>query len=538
MKLKFLPRGSKQRIQTTNAIAWKLLPFTLVLVLSCSSAFAQDITELLQLLKDKGILNEVEFKRFSQRQKIQRESSREEVKFRAAEVAKEEIKAAAKDEVKGSFRDGITFESSDKKYSLSIRGRTELDYRYFGGNDALNANTFDLRRAYLSAEGKLYDNYEYRVRANYSTLNGPTTTVCTAVGVTSATDPTPRCTSTAAVANTSNTSLDEAWLNINWWKAAQFKFGQFKMPYSMEQMQTELYTDFQERSMGDVISPGKERGIQVWGYPTDGLYYALAYSNGQGVNANDTNNIVDGQDVFARGTVNFPELFGSKQFIAHMGTSYSNGKIPVASALTGRTEGRGIQFFVPDAFTGNDVDRTRYGVEGALAFGPVKFQTEFMRASFSGKSAASATAVATNYDKDVDAYYASLVWAITGENYADFYRNGLFSRFKPINNFGLKGGGWGAWELGLRYSKFDASNFQKTTAARVGSGVIPTNGTNAADAFTVGLKWLPNPHVRLMLNYIETKFDTPTVITNTGRTGVTATTDKEHAVTFRAQVDF
>ena len=538
MKLKFLPRGSKQRIQTTNAIAWKLLPVTLVLVLSCSSAFAQDITELLQLLKDKGILNEVEFKRFSQRQKIQRESSREEVKFRAAEVAKEEIKAAAKDEVKGSFRDGITFESSDKKYSLSIRGRTELDYRYFGGNDALNANTFDLRRAYLSAEGKLYDNYEYRVRANYSTLNGPTTTVCTAVGVTSATDPTPRCTSTAAVANTSNTSLDEAWLNINWWKAAQFKFGQFKMPYSMEQMQTELYTDFQERSMGDVISPGKERGIQVWGYPTDGLYYALAYSNGQGVNANDTNNIVDGQDVFARGTVNFPELFGSKQFIAHMGTSYSNGKIPVASALTGRTEGRGIQFFVPDAFIGNDVDRTRYGVEGALAFGPVKFQTEFMRASFSGKSAASATAVATNYDKDVDAYYASLVWAITGENYADFYRNGLFSRFKPINNFGLKGGGWGAWELGLRYSKFDASNFQKTTAARVGSGVIPTNGTNAADAFTVGLKWLPNPHVRLMLNYIETKFDTPTVITNTGRTGVTATTDKEHAVTFRAQVDF
>ena len=538
MKLKFLPRGSKQRIQTTNAIAWKLLPVTLVLVLSCSSAFAQDITELLQLLKDKGILNEVEFKRFSQRQKIQRESSREEVKFRAAEVAKEEIKAAAKDEVKGSFRDGITFESSDKKYSLSIRGRTELDYRYFGGNDALNANTFDLRRAYLSAEGKLYDNYEYRVRANYSTLNGPTTTVCTAVGVTSATDPTPRCTSTAAVANTSNTSLDEAWLNINWWKAAQFKFGQFKMPYSMEQMQTELYTDFQERSMGDVISPGKERGIQVWGYPTDGLYYALAYSNGQGVNANDTNNIVDGQDVFARGTVNFPELFGSKQFIAHMGTSYSNGKIPVASALTGRTEGRGIQFFVPDAFTGNDVDRTRYGVEGALAFGPVKFQTEFMRASFSGKSAASATAVATNYDKDVDAYYASLVWAITGENYADFYRNGLFSRFKPINNFGLKAGGWGAWELGLRYSKFDASNFQKTTAARVGSGVIPTNGTNAADAFTVGLKWLPNPHVRLMLNYIETKFDTPTVITNTGRTGVTATTDKEHAVTFRAQVDF
>ena len=119
MKLKFLPRGSKQRIQPTNAIAWKSLPFTLVLVLSCSSAFAQDITELLQLLKDKGILNEVEFKRFSQRQKIQRESSREEVKFRAAEVAKEEIKAAAKDEVKGSFRDA--FRSNPAIRSIRFR---------------------------------------------------------------------------------------------------------------------------------------------------------------------------------------------------------------------------------------------------------------------------------------------------------------------------------------------------------------------------------------------------------------------------------
>ena len=497
------------------------------------------MTELLEVLKNKGVITQEEFDRITTRQKIQHQSDLEDSRVRASEAAKAEIKTTGKDEVKGTFRDGITFESADKNHSLSVRGRAELDYRHFGGADALNANTFDLRRAYLSAEGKVYGNYEYRVRANFATLNGPLTTVCTAVGVTSLKDPTPRCTSTAAVANAANTSLDEAWLNLNWHKGTQFKFGQFKMPYSLEQMQTELYTDFMERSMGDAISPGKERGMQLWGYPADGLYYALAYSNGQGINANETNNVVDSQDVLARGTVNFPELLGNKSFVAHLGLSYSNGKIPVASALTARTEGRGIQFFVPDAFTGNDVDRTRYGAEGALSFGPVKFQSEFMRANFSGRSAASSPALAKAFDKDVDAYYASVAWMISGENYAEFYRNGLFGRPRPKGNFAPgNGGGWGAWELALRYSKFDAGDFQKTGPTLAGSGVIPLTGTNKADAITLGLKWLPNPNVRLMLNYIQTKFDTPITVTSTGRSGVAATSDKERAITLRTQIDF
>jgi phosphate-selective porin OprO and OprP len=516
----------------------RLMVRVAALSLCAASAQAQDMPELLQLLKDKGVLTQEEYDRVMNRQKVKRDSDREEIKFRASEAAKEEIKAATKDDVKGGFRDGFTFESADKRHTLSLRGRAELDYRLFTGEDGANADTFDLRRAYFSFEGKLYDNFEYRVRGNLSTLNGPVTTVCTAVGPTSATDPTPRCTQTAGVANTSNTSLDEAWLNINLWKAAQFKFGQFKMPFSLEQMQTELYTDFMERSMGDVISPNKERGAQVWGYPTDGLYYALAFSNGQGVNANETNNSVDNKDILARGSVNFPELFDNRNFVTHLGASYSKGKIPVGAAFSGRTEARGITFFTPAAFTGDDTDRTRYGVDTAFAFGPVKLQGEWMRASFSGTSAAGGGAVTTSYDKDINAYYGSLTWMVTGEHYADFYRNGLFGRPRPLGNFSLGGGGWGAFEVGLRYSKFDASDFENTTAALAGSGVKPATSANEATAWTIGLKWLPNPNVRLMLNYIETKFDTPVTVTNTGRTGAPVTVDKERAATFRTQIDF
>ena len=490
---------------------------------------AQDLSALLQVLKDKGILTQEEYDRVMARQKMKDDSNGKEARPRAAQ--------APQQEVKGGFRDGFSFQSADKRHTLALRGRVELDYRQFGGDDGANADTFDLRRGYFSFEGKLYDDFEYRLRGNLSTLNGQATTVCTAGGPTSGTDSTPRCTQSAAVANTANTSLDEAWLSFNTGKSAQMKFGQFKMPFGLEQLQTDLFTDFMERSMGDVISPGKERGLQISGYPVEGISYAIAYSNGQGVNANDTNNTVDNKDLLARGTVNFPQLRGSRKLIAQLGASYTKGTIPVAAAVSGRTEARGITFFAPSAFTGADVDRTRYGVDTAVAYGPVKLQAEWMQANYAGLSAAGGGAIATRYDKHINAYYASLVWMVTGEHYADSYRNGLFARPRPLSNFS-RSGGHGAWELGLRYSRFDAAEFETATSALAGTGVKPATSANEASAWTFGVKWLPNPNVRLMLNYIQTKFDTPVTVTNTGRAATTATLDAERAVTVRTQVDF
>jgi phosphate-selective porin OprO/OprP len=56
-------------------------------------------------------------------------------------------------------------------------------------------------------------------------------------------------------------------------------------------------------------------------------------------------------------------------------------------------------------------------------------------------------------------------------------------------------------------------------------------GTNKAQAYTLGLKWLPNAYTRFMLNYVHTDFDTPIVAGD-------VTTDEEHAITLRGQIDF
>ncbi len=421
---------------------------------------------------------------------------------------KEAAEEKKKGEVKAKFKDGITFESGDGDNKMSINGRIQLDYRNFDWNEnnstganANDADTFDIRRAYLGAKGTFLKYYDFEVTADF-----------------------------AGQSNASH--LDVALLNVKWWKQAQFQFGQFKMPFSLEERTSSRFIDFQERSFvnNSSLVPGKERGVMVHGTPFTGFNYALAFSNGQGKNTNEVDVREDSKDVIVHADANIAEMMGMKDSVIHVGASYANGDLPAAAVGSQRTEGRGTQFFSAAAFTGspvntkNTMERTRTGLEGAFSYGPVKVQAEWAKTNFDGRSNAD-----VSFDRDLKAYYAEVLWLITGESYADSYKGGKFDRIKPKNDFAPGSGGWGAWEAGIRLSKFDASDFTATNAA--GTGVLAAGQTNEADAWAVGLKWLPNPNTRFLINYIDTDFDTPVTLN-----GVTE--DGEKALTMRAQFDF
>ena len=181
------------------------------------------------------------------------------------------------------------------------------------------------------------------------------------------------------------------------------------------------------------------------------------------------------------------------------------------------------------------MDRTRGALEAAVAWGPVKFQTEYFNENYQGNSA-----VGVNYDRDIDIYYVSTSWLITGEKYADAYSGGVFGRLRPKANFKPGAGGLGALELGLRHTNCDAGDFKTTNA--VGTGVLTGSGTtttatNKADSWSLGLKWIVNPNTQLSVNYVDTNFDTPVVITP-GAPGGATSTSNERAFNFRAQFDF
>lgn len=498
-------------------------------------AHADALDNLIEKLKEKGVITEDEYKDVIE----VREGERAVAKKRRQETDEARTKAEdrAKTEMVGNFSDGIRWESADKKNSIGLNGRMQLDYRSYGGDDALIANTFDIRRAYLTVAGKFWDYYTFDLSADFAGLVGSdqvtttTTTTCTANPCNGANPGSNISSSSTSTYNARQKSqLDVAWFNVGWWQGAQFRFGQFKMPFSLEEQTSSRFIDFQERSVMNSLVPGKERGVMLHGTPLTGMFYGLAFSNGQGKNENENNPVADGTDLIGRVGINIAEMVGQKNAVYHLAVGFSDGKIPAAATPSARTEGRGLQYFTTGAFTSNkaDIDRTRQGLEGAVAIGPVKFQAEYTKVNYGGTTAG---ASGVDFDRSIDAWYAAVNWAITGEPYAASYRNGAFGRLRPNNNFSPNGSGWGAWELGLRYSNFDASDFQLAATNPTGSGVLNTGLTNEAKAYTVGLKWLPTPNTRFLLNYIQTDFGTPITINS-------IKAEDEKAITFRAQFDF
>ncbi|MGQ0442423.1 MAG: OprO/OprP family phosphate-selective porin [Methylophilaceae bacterium] len=433
---------------------------------------------------------------------------------------KEAAEAKKQTGISASYKDGIVLQSGDGKNSLTINGRVHADFRSYdyseddNGSNVLSANgadTFDVRRARLGAKVKFLDYYEGEVVGNFS--GGSST-------------------------------LDIAYLNIAWWKPVQFRFGQFKMPFSLEQLTSSNNIDFVERSFLDSYIPAKEVGAMVHGSPFTGVTYGLAASTGRGINASESDVRVDDVDLIGRVTANFAEIMENKEMVLHAGVAFSEGDISKgdgAASFGGNrsTESRGVTFFTAPVVASTNlidasVDRSRLGLEAAVAYGPFKVQGQWAKVGHDFETAT------RSYDVDIKAWYAEALWTITGEKHADRYKNGAFSGIKPTNNFDPEKFSGGAWELGVRYSKFDASDFD-TLGLRAGAGLDAQVTTGAsryakADSLTFGVKFVPNPHIRLMLDYVKTDFEDQFGGTSVAVNGDSE--DDEKAILFRTQFAF
>ena len=442
-----------------------------------------------------------------------------------------EKEAAAKKKdsaVSAKFKDGLSFESGDGKFKAAINGRIHTDYRIFDYDEGNNtaaavgagnsiatsvpnalADGFEVRRARLGFKANFKDYYEGEVVADL--------------------------TDGAAL-------LDVGSLNIAWWKQAQFKMGVFKMPMNLEELTSSNNIDFMERSFVNGLAPGKEVGAMVHGAPFTGVTYALALSNGNG-KTRETSMLEDGKDVIGRVTANFAEIMGNKDMVLHTGLSYSQGDQFLGTAATAigfgtaRTEGRGATFMTGPSvtnLTNSTLDRSRVGLEGAVAYGPFKAQAEWMK-----QSSEFTVRDTTSYDLDTSNWYAEALWTITGENYADAYKGGAFGSLKPKKDFDPKNFSGGLWEVGVRFSQFDASDYNVAGLAQgstLTTGVTTgARGFAKADAWTLGLKFLPTANTRLMLNYVMTDFNdviggaTGGLLINNERV------DSEKALNMRAQ---
>jgi phosphate-selective porin OprO/OprP len=408
----------------------------------------------------------------------------------------------------------LSLETADGKSSFQVNGRVHFDYRSFDypGTDtaaalATGADTFDIRRARIGVKGKFGNYYSGEIVIN-------------------------------AVDNGTKDIVDVAYLDVAWFEKAKFRLGQFKMPFSLEQLTSSNNIDFIERSYVDAMIPAKERGAQVFGEPMEGTTYALAVGTGLGANsstaaARETDNQVDKFDFLGRATVNFAEIVKNKNMVAHLGLAFSSGdQLLGADAFGGnqkartRSDAQFLTLSVPALSTAYDrsVDRQRIGLEGALASGPFKIQGQYVDSTFDYQSAAS-----TNQRPSIQTAYIQALWTLTGETHASRYKAGVFGSFKPTNNFDPATMTGGAWEIGARYGSYDASDLRA-------AGLV-TNGFLQARDLTLGVKFVANPNFRIMADFVKTDWKDKVGTPFTAAAGLQNPTD-EKAIIMRTQIMF
>jgi len=407
-----------------------------------------------------------------------------------------------------NFKDGLVFEDGSGNWKLQFNGRVQTDYRNY--DPGWKADTFSVRRARLGGTFSFLQDFAVRVEGEYANTND---------------------------GSKGSTALTYGYLDYTRWASAKIRAGQFKPFFGLERTYSTNFTDFTELSLatnnGSVFNSTYDRGVMLYGDPLPWLNYNAYAINGTGQNNDDVNNV---KDVGGRIDANFASLAGIKDSVIDVGASYSTGSLGFSSStasLTQATEANGATFFsVSNLGLGNPSPtshRTRWGLETALTDGPVKLQSEYIGSNLQGWQGN------TYFDNDIKNWYADLMWMVTGESYADVYKSGVFGRIRPKHNFDKDG--WGALELGLRYSNFDASDFNNmlansTAACKTGkASSTATCYTSKADAWTAGAKWILNPNARLVLNYVYTNFDTP--IIQSGHKS-----DNENAVVLRGQFDF
>ena len=479
-----------------------------VLLMAGQVALADSSTDIVDALVMKGVLTEEEGRLITKGHNA---------KTKVTPVAKE--------------KDGALFlETPDGNGNISIGGRIHFDYRHFDDNgesnnalastaatpSAVQADTFDIRRARITTKFKFAKYYSGEVTIN-----------------------------TVGAVNV----LDVGYMDLAWFEKAKFRFGQFKMPFSLEQLTSSNNIDFIERSYVDAYIPAKEVGLQLFGSPTKGMTYALALSNGYGSSnstAAELDNRQDGKDVIGRFTYNFAEAMGDKEKVMHLGASFSAGESPLTSGFGGNrsTESRGLSFFTqpvisPIGLSDKTQTRTRWNLEGAFAFGATKLQAQYTRQNHEFDSNS------VSLDRDINTGYVQVLHTLTGEKWADRYKDGAFGALKPNKNFDGDTMTGGAWELGLRYSSFDASEFNiaaLTTAGtasgtNTGNGVVTAaSGYTKANAYTAGVKFWANPNFRMMADYVYTDLN-GLIGANVPALNGRAYKD-EHAILMRTQIMF
>ncbi|MEQ6342064.1 MAG: porin [Gammaproteobacteria bacterium] len=310
-------------------------------------------------------------------------------------------------------------------FTFKFGGLLMYDAAWYQGHDALQGKTAGytdetgFRRARLSAQGRVYGDWDYNVTLDV----------------------------TNALNNVSNADPVEIWqalVSYSGFKTAKIKAGQFYEPFSLEAATSSRATTFMERGLPYTFSPVRSVGVGFSAAPAKGLYLEA------GGFTEDLNSAGNLKRAFT-GRVAYAPI-DTKGRLLHFGAGASY-RVPGDNTL--RYRARPESDLAPAWFstaTIRNVDNiVLTGLEAAAVRGAVSLQAEYVRSDVSRSDG--------RRGRNIDGYYVYASWFLTGESRP--YRDGRFGAIKPENPLG-------AWEVAVRNSAISDDSGEKLSDITLG----------------------------------------------------------------------
>ncbi len=386
-------------------------------------------------------------------------------------------RAMGENDFRAYWDKGLRFESGNGQFKLKLGGRIQVDMGWIddtGIESDTDENLEDgteFRRLRLYASGSIYNNVGYKLQVDFAGVQGG-----------------------------GEVDIKDAYIQVKKLPVVgTLTVGHYVQPFSLEQITSSKYLEFLERGLPTTFAPDRQVGIMLNNSLLDKKlnWYVSVYRLTSPEGGRDES---DGGYNLASRVTYVPWFENKGEKLIHLGVAYNLQYAEDAYGDTALNAGN-VRFRARpeyhnterliDTGTFNHVEWINMiGAEAIFHHGPFWAQGEYIGVWAEEDSPTGTTA----YDHNFCGWYISAGYFLTGEHRSYKLGKGV-GRLSPKQNFG-EDGGWGAWEVTMRYSMLDLDD---------GDGLPDSAGT-MHDA-TVGVNWYLNPNTKIQFNYIRACVD-------------------------------
>ncbi|MGH7948969.1 MAG: OprO/OprP family phosphate-selective porin, partial [Candidatus Binataceae bacterium] len=331
--------------------------------------------------------------------------------------------------VKASSK-GFFLESQDGEFKLRVGGYIQEDSRWYTtGDKPTTGSTFVMRRVRLIVDGDVFKQFSFRMSPDFGE---------------------------------GQVRLFDAYIDYHPMAEFSVRAGKYKEPVGLERLRSAQHLTFVERALPDNLVPNRDTGVDIHGELFEGsLNYALGVYNG--VRDHSTDDFASGSPKeFAARFFGYPFKQTTIEELEGLGLGVAGTIGDQRGALaTYNTAGRTTFFAYSKGVSASGL-RWRVSPQVYYSYRSFGLLTEFVQ------NVTSVTkAPAKGMPQPIFGDIRNIGWQAAG-SYLLTGEKAMYGAVKVLNPFDPFGaGGYGAWEIGARYSQLlvDGDAFRRGFAS-------------------------------------------------------------------------